>query len=172
MRELDYPLLWQVSTVELNIIKLSLAELSKTWQTAKETLRVLQRLQDTISTFRPCANPPPLLPEGLDWGLFEHFGSDFCPKLQIIADNWATNPTYRDTSGGEAAGPTGDSIPKDDGRSASQAEAPLSGAHSDVLQWGSFEDVGTSPQSLMANLLHDLSAGTLYDGEDWFLQDL
>ena len=164
----DYPLLWKSSGPELKIITLSLLELSKTWQTAKGSLRFLQRLQETVSTFRPVPNPPPLQPQSMEWSLFEPFGDTFCPKWQIIMAEWSANPTYRDTSslGGSASKYSSMEWTNiDTNNGVSQLDE--NGTVRADLETG----FDLSPPSMMSNMLENLSADTLYSNGNWFLQD-
>lgn len=163
----DYPLLWRVSTSELKIIALSLTELSKTWQTAKGTLGVLRRLQETVSAFRQSTCPAQLRCDEVDWALFKPFGLDFCSRMRIVIDNAVSNPTFREHPETERATGAGDAA-----LSANTHMAVLSA--NDEFQWDSQQHVAenTSPQSLMANLLQDLSSESLFNGEDWFLQNI
>lgn len=152
---------------------MSLEELSKTWQTAKETLRVLQRLQDTVSAFHQSPDPPPLRLDGLNWALFQPFGPSFSSKTKIVLDNLANNPTFRDVSGVSNFDANSNSNNSTDVPVFSGALGNKSMGN-DVCKWNGQDGQpeGESPQSLMANLLQDLSAESLFSGEDWFFRDI
>lgn len=160
---------------------LALEELAKTWQTAKGTLRILRRLSETVSSFRPVPNPPPLQPMNLDLSLFKPFGPGFCLKWQTIISEWSTNPTYRDLYGTIAIPPLESTQTHvNDGAmmgSLSSAMTPgmldsgqMLGREGSLNGNGEGESFELSAPSMMSNILEGLSADSLYSSGNWFLQ--
>lgn len=149
-------------------------ELSKTWQTAEDTLHILQRLQERVGTMRPNPNPPPLLVQGLDFALFKPFGPTFCTKLQIVVDNIASNPTFRapDGSSNDGLQPVG--ITGIDRAGGMAGFATLGGvqAAEGGFTSGEANTFDLDSENLISTLLEDIGAESMFNGENWFLQDL
>ncbi|KAH8879723.1 hypothetical protein GQ53DRAFT_738184 [Thozetella sp. PMI_491] len=166
----EYPLLWRESENELKIINLSLTELSKTWQTAKDTLKVLQRLEAAVSKLQPSPNPPPLQSGKLVWELFRPFGPSFCSKLSIVTENWSSNPTFsrtpEDTSILGGTGSVSGHIEASPRPGVGTFSGRVSGPWS--IENGLAED---GPQRLMTSIWGNISGDSWFSGEDWFLQD-
>lgn len=170
----DYPLLWRASIKETETITLSLAELSRTWQTAEDTLHILQRLQEKVTSMRPNPNPPPLLVQGLDFALFRPFGASFCTKLQIVVNNMTENPTFRASDDSynqsfEAEG-NGEAVrDRDLSEFATTAEAQN---NEQGFAARNTDNFGLDSENLMSTLLEDIGGESMFNGENWFLQDL
>lgn len=146
-------------------------ELSKTWQTAKDTLLILQRLQGTVEKMRPNSNPPPLRVQGVDFSLFKPFGPTFCTKLQIILENITDNPTFRVLNEGGSQGfetEMSTEVVRDSG---------IDGYASIQNDEGNFtvgdaQGFDFDSENLMSTLLEGIGGGSMFNGENWFLQDL
>lgn len=166
-------MLHEVFVQEMDIIKLSLEELAKTWQTAKESLRVLQSLQEAVSAFPRASNPAPLQADDLLWQLFRPFGPSFSTGAQVISDNWEQNPTFLDNMASNRTMQIGSEQSNSAGASAFSlglAAAPtLSTEGVDPLAEPA---VDFSPQTMMDNVLQDILAQSHFSGEDWFFCDL
>jgi hypothetical protein len=156
----------------MEIIKLSLEELSKTWQTAKESRRVLQSLQEAASAFPRPTDRAALQPDEKMWRLFQPFGTSFSNGAQVIADQWEKNPTFLDPSAPESNIQTSSD---NSNCGAGMADFTLGLAGSIATnQLG--DEVGDavdfSPQTMMDNVLQDIMAQSHFSGEDWFFRDM
>lgn len=173
--DIEYPLLRDMAVQEMEIIKLSLEELSRSWQTAKESLRVLQSLREAVSAFPRMANPAPLQPDDLLWQLFQPFGTSFSTTAQVISEHWEKNPAFVDAS---APDNTMQTVSRQNDTASTvtfqlgTADPSFSASAVDSL--GSTEDapVDFSPQTVMDNVLQDILAQSHFCGEDWFFRDM
>ncbi|KAH7327531.1 hypothetical protein BKA65DRAFT_510761 [Rhexocercosporidium sp. MPI-PUGE-AT-0058] len=159
----NYPLLWAASQAELKIITLFLAELAKTWQTAKGTLRILHRLQESVSMFKNVPDPPPLVIGDFDTSLLEPFSTDLSRKWPIIIAESAVNPKYRDITAMTR------------GRAEKVGSCGLNGGTDSELWLGDdtapIGQVDLSPPSIMSNMFEGISRDSLYSYGNWFLED-